>query len=47
MLSLFLPLIKSIMGLVSTIRDASLPWGKDHADKGQLSSIAIRKEYLS
>ena len=46
-LQLFLPLIKSIMGLVSTIGDASLPRGKDHTDKRPLSAIAIGKEYLS
>jgi len=47
MLSLFLPLIKSIMGLVSTVGNASLPRRKDHADKRALSAIAVGKEHLS
>ena len=47
MFSLFLPLIKTIVGLVSTVGKASLPRGEDHADKGPLSAIAVGKEHLS
>ena len=47
MFFLFLPLIKSTMGLVSTVGNASLPRRKDHADKRPLSAVAVGKEHLS